>query len=140
MIVKDLLFELQTEELPPKSLGPLIKSLVNNIDAELKKSQFDFKTVTSYATPRRLAFLVSDLAEQQPDQSIERRGPALQAAYDSEGQAFESADWIYALLWTGQPRHAGKARNIQRHLAGLPTTQTWRQYTRTDWRHPVKES
>ena len=86
MVVKDLLFELQTEELPPKSLSLLIKSLVNNINAELKKSQFAFKTVTSYATPRRLAFLVSDLAEQQPDQSIERRGPALQAAYDSEGK------------------------------------------------------
>ena len=83
MVVNDLLFELQTEELPPKSLSLLIKSLVTNIKAELTKSQLAYTSVTGYATPRRLAFIVRDLAEQQPNQSIERRGPALQAAYDS---------------------------------------------------------
>ncbi len=86
MVVNDLLFELQTEELPPKSLSLLIKSLVTNIKAELTKSQLAYTSVTGYATPRRLAFIVRDLAEQQPNQSIERRGPALQAAYDSDGK------------------------------------------------------
>jgi glycyl-tRNA synthetase beta chain len=86
VVVNDLLFELQTEELPPKSLSLLIKSLVTNIKAELTKSQLAYTSVTGYATPRRLAFIVRDLAEQQPNQSIERRGPALQAAYDSDGK------------------------------------------------------
>ena len=86
MVVNDLLFELQTEELPPKSLSLLIKSLVTNIKAELTKSQLAYTSVTGYATPRRLAFIVRDLAEQQPNQSIDRRGPALQAAYDSDGK------------------------------------------------------
>jgi len=86
VVVNDLLFELQTEELPPKSLSLLIKSLVTNIKAELTKSQLAYTSVTGYATPRRLAFIVRDLTEQQPNQSIERRGPALQAAYDSDGK------------------------------------------------------
>jgi glycyl-tRNA synthetase beta chain len=86
MVVNDLLFELQTEELPPKSLRLLMQALVSNLESELTKSQLAFNLVKGYATPRRLAVLVTELAERQPDQSIERRGPALQAAYDSHGE------------------------------------------------------
>ncbi|QXP84319.1 glycine--tRNA ligase subunit beta [Methylococcus sp. Mc7] len=82
---RDLLFELGTEELPPKSLLKLSESLRDNMDAGLEKAGLSYATIEAYATPRRLALLVQGLAAAQPDQTVERRGPALNAAYDANG-------------------------------------------------------
>lgn len=82
----NLLFELQTEELPPKSLSQLISQLVANVRLELNKVQIDFTDIRGFATPRRLALIVTDMAARQPDQVLERRGPALQAALDQDGE------------------------------------------------------
>ena len=85
MAVNDLLLELRTEELPPKSLGQLITSLIANMRVELTKAQLQFTEVHGFATPRRLAIVVSSLQDKQADQRIEKRGPALKAAYDESG-------------------------------------------------------
>lgn len=85
MEVNDLLFELRTEELPPKSLSQLINSLVVSMRTELTKAQLEFEEVQGFATPRRLAVVVTALQSKQADQHIERRGPALKAAYDEAG-------------------------------------------------------
>lgn len=82
----NLLFELQTEELPPKSLSLLLQQLVANVRLELGKVQLDFTDIQGFATPRRLALIVKDMAAKQPDQVLERRGPALQAALDKNGE------------------------------------------------------
>jgi glycyl-tRNA synthetase beta chain len=89
----DLLIELGCEELPPKSLPALGQSLFNGFTTELNKAEFGFNEKTSrvFYTPRRLALLISDIAERQPDQVIERKGPALAAAFDSENQATPAA-------------------------------------------------
>jgi glycyl-tRNA synthetase beta chain len=85
-VSNNLLFELQTEELPPKSLSQLISQLVANVRLELNKVQIDFTDIRGFATPRRLALIVTDMAARQPDQVLERRGPALQAALDQDGE------------------------------------------------------
>ena len=81
--VQDLLIELGTEELPPKGLGKLIKAFEVSIEQGLVEAKLGFKTVRSYAAPRRLAVIIEDLEIQQSDRLIERRGPATSAAFDA---------------------------------------------------------
>lgn len=82
----DFLVEVRTEELPPKSLLKLANALEQDIQAQLTKANLTFKNTQFFATPRRLAVWVHALAEQQPDSIIERKGPALAAAFDSAGK------------------------------------------------------
>ncbi|MDG1232038.1 MAG: glycine--tRNA ligase subunit beta, partial [Pseudomonadales bacterium] len=81
-----LLLEIGTEELPPKSLNNLREALQQNIAAGLKQAELSHGQVESFATPRRLAILVHDLADRQPDQGIEKRGPAVKSAFDDDGK------------------------------------------------------
>jgi glycyl-tRNA synthetase beta chain len=89
----DLLFELGCEELPPRSLELLARSLFEGFLEQLHKSEFAYDAANSryFYTPRRLSFRISGLAERQPDQSLERKGPALQAAFDSNGRPTPAA-------------------------------------------------
>ncbi len=82
---RDLLVEIGTEELPPKALRSLAAAFKERIHAELQKADLAFTEIRSFATPRRLAIWVGDLIDQQPDRIIERRGPALTAAFDEAG-------------------------------------------------------
>lgn len=82
---EDFLVEIHTEELPPKALKRLGVSFLNEISARLVKAQFLFERAEYFATPRRLAVLVTSLVSQQPETQVERRGPARDAAFDSAG-------------------------------------------------------
>ena len=79
MSTQDFLLELGTEELPPKLLKQLSNALTNNVITQLSELNLSYTKVASFATPRRLAVLVSDLQLQQEDQLIERKGPAVNA-------------------------------------------------------------
>ncbi|MBB3228022.1 glycyl-tRNA synthetase beta chain [Luteibacter sp. Sphag1AF] len=83
-----LLIELGTEELPPKSLDDLSAAFAQGIVDGLVKRGIaaDAEGARAYASPRRLAVYVPAVALAQPEQSIERRGPAIAAALDAEGQ------------------------------------------------------
>jgi len=83
---QDLLIELGTEELPPKALKKLSVAFTNGIVDGLKKAGFEINEVESFAAPRRLAVLIKDVAASQPDREVERKGPALKAAYDADGK------------------------------------------------------
>ena len=82
---RDLLFELGTEELPPNSLLTLRNSLHDHVVAELAKSKLNHGQIKAFATPRRLALLIHDLDSKQPDKILEKRGPALKAAFNEDG-------------------------------------------------------
>lgn len=73
------LLELGTEELPPKLLRNLSAQLLNNLTAQLKQHHLDYNDIQSFATPRRLAVLVSGLPDKQADNLIEKKGPSIQA-------------------------------------------------------------
>ena len=90
---KDLLVELGCEELPPKALDVIRESFYAGIKAGLEKQNilFDPGESRSFSTPRRLAVLFSGVAARQPDQDQERRGPALTAAFDDEGNPTPAA-------------------------------------------------
>lgn len=85
MTTNDFLVELHTEELPPKAILKLAQAFAQQMQDQLQKAELAFKTITYFGTPRRLAVLVKELASAQPDQVVERKGPALNAAFDAEG-------------------------------------------------------
>lgn len=85
MSVNQLLVEIGTEELPPKSLKRLAVSFQQELQARLQKAELNFSTIDYFATPRRLALIVKELSAKQADSEVERRGPALQAAFDATG-------------------------------------------------------
>ncbi|MFT7235039.1 MAG: glycyl-tRNA synthetase beta chain [Methylophagaceae bacterium] len=81
----DLLIELGTEELPPKALSKLINAFEAGIEQGLKEAELGFAKIEAYAAPRRLAVVVSNLDARQQNRLVERRGPAVKAAFDSDG-------------------------------------------------------
>jgi glycyl-tRNA synthetase beta chain len=92
MRYENLLVEIGTEELPPKSLATLAKAFADNLQTELVAADLEFTSVTWYATPRRLAVFVTSLAEQQKDSLVEIRGPAVIAAFDDQGNPSKAAE------------------------------------------------
>jgi len=85
-MVNDFLFELGCEELPSGAVLPLAEALKASLTAALDKAQLSYAGIRHFATPRRLALLISGLQEEQASQTQQRRGPAMAAAYDAEGQ------------------------------------------------------
>ncbi|MDH5544508.1 MAG: glycine--tRNA ligase subunit beta [Gammaproteobacteria bacterium] len=85
MNTKDLLVEIGTEELPPKALKRLSDAFHQDFIDGLGKAELAFELSQGYATPRRLAIYVKSLSVQQADKFVERRGPALLAAFKEDG-------------------------------------------------------
>jgi len=92
MLNQDLLIEIGTEELPPKALLALSTAFEDAFAGQLKQAGLGFSAIQRFATPRRLALLVSQLATEQPTRTIEKWGPAVQAAFDAEGKPTKAAE------------------------------------------------
>ena len=93
MIMKEnFLVEIGTEELPPKALKTLATSFADNVETELNQAGLSFDKIEWFAAPRRLAVKVLNLATQQPSKEIEKRGPAVSAAFDAEGKPTKAAE------------------------------------------------
>ncbi|TGN39457.1 glycine--tRNA ligase subunit beta [Marinobacter confluentis] len=85
MATQDFLVELGTEELPPKALKPLSDAFTQGIAKGLEDAGIEFGKVEAFAAPRRLAVRVRALGDAQPDKPVEKRGPAVKAAFDDSG-------------------------------------------------------
>ena len=92
MTTQNFLVEIGTEELPPKALKTLATSFADNVEAELNQAGLAFDKIEWFAAPRRLAVKVLNLATQQPSKEIEKRGPAVSAAFDAEGKPTKAAE------------------------------------------------
>lgn len=106
----DLLIELGTEELPPGSLRALADALAEEVASRLEAAGVGGGARRVYATPRRLAVRIEGVLLTQPDRSIERRGPALTAAFDADGQPTKAA--------------LGFARSVGREVDALERLET----------------
>jgi glycyl-tRNA synthetase beta chain len=147
---RDLLIEIGTEELPPTALLKLANAFKQNMEAELNQAELNFSDIQPYATPRRLALIVKDLDEQQADKTLDRRGPALQAAFDDNGEPTKAAlgfakscgidindvekienekgAWLYyQITQTGQETRAliGDMVNTALHKLPIPKKMRW---------------
>ena len=87
----DLVVEIGTEELPPKSLPQLMAAFAETLAAELTEHRLAFDSVESFAAPRRLAVIVRRLAVAQPDRDVESKGPPVRIAFDADGNATAAA-------------------------------------------------
>jgi glycyl-tRNA synthetase beta chain len=91
MSTKDLLFELRTEELPPRTLLTLSNALTEGVAKGLDAAGVPHGKVHGFATPRRLAVWIEKLADHQPDRQVERRGPPLANSFDAQGTPMQAA-------------------------------------------------
>ena len=88
---QDLLFELGCEELPPTTLTTLRDHLLSGVCAGLKEANLSFGNTHCFATPRRLAIWIESVETTQQDIQVEKRGPAVSAAYDADGNPSKAA-------------------------------------------------
>ncbi|MGS2718380.1 glycine--tRNA ligase subunit beta [Eionea flava] len=87
----DFLVELGTEELPPKALSQLSNAFTSGIQTGLTAEGLSFAKVTAYATPRRLAVVVTALDDSTPITDVEAWGPPVKIAFDAEGNPTKAA-------------------------------------------------
>ncbi|MGH8192909.1 MAG: glycine--tRNA ligase subunit beta [Woeseiaceae bacterium] len=87
----DFLVEIGIEELPPKALTELMHAFAANLAAALDRERLSHGELEAFASPRRLAVRVADLAPAQQDRETELRGPPVSAAFDANGVATQAA-------------------------------------------------
>lgn len=87
-----LLIELGTEELPPKSLALLGESLLDGLCRELDARGIAHKNGTWFASPRRLAACIDKVARRQGNVTTRRLGPGVAAAFDERGAPTQAAE------------------------------------------------
>ena len=143
MRTENLLIELGTEELPPKALKSLAQAFCDGMQKGLVDAELAFDAIQFYAAPRRLAVFVKALADTQPDKVVEKRGPAVSAAFDQDGNPTRAAqgwaksngidvadaerlvtdkgEWLlYKANQTGQPITALLQGLVEQALKSLP--------------------
>ena len=91
MSTETLLIELGTEELPPKALKKLAVTFLEQIKWQLDSAELAYEEIKWFATPRRMAVVVSQLVGRQADKIIDKRGPAVNVAFDVDGNASKAA-------------------------------------------------
>lgn len=83
---KDFLFEIGVEEIPHNYLTDAYNQFKNLFEDFLKNNNLSHKEIKVFATPRRLAVLITDLIEKQEDKKIVKKGPAKILAYSENGE------------------------------------------------------
>ena len=91
MAGRDLLFELRTEELPPRTLLTLSSALTEGMLKGLDAAGVPHGKAHGFATPRRLAVKVAACGEFAEDRQVERRGPPVAASFDAQGAPTQAA-------------------------------------------------
>lgn len=88
---KTLLLEIGTEEVPAHVMPGILSQLKENAAKTFDELRIEYKNIKTLGTPRRSALLVEGLAEQQADLSKENRGPAVNIAFDADGNPTKAA-------------------------------------------------
>ncbi|WP_379138199.1 glycine--tRNA ligase subunit beta [Paenibacillus sp. sgz500958] len=110
---KDLLFEIGLEEIPARFIRAAMEQLQERMSKWLEASRIANGGVTAYATPRRLAVLVKDMAEKQEDINEEVKGPARKIALDAAGE------WSKAALGFARSQGVTPDQFTFKELAGV---------------------
>lgn len=88
---KNLLLEIGTEEMPANIMAGVVEQLKELCRAKFEENRISFNEIKIYATPRRLAVLVKDAADRQPDEEVKKKGPSIKAAFDENGNPTRAA-------------------------------------------------
>ena len=124
MSAQDFLVELGTEELPPKTLVSLADAFLAGIEKGLQSAGLTYSAKQVYAAPRRLAVLITQLATQQPDRSVNLDGPPRQAAFDADGNPTQAALGFAKKCGVdlSEIDQSGPKLRYSQSIAGKPTT------------------
>ncbi len=87
----DLLFEIGAEEMPANVVLPALDQMAQMMGEGLDGLRLSHGEIATYATPRRLAVLVSDTAHRQPDREVEYKGPPAERAFTDDGDPTDAA-------------------------------------------------
>ncbi len=80
-----LLLEIGVEELPSRFGQSTLEQIENNLSKLLTEERVNFDNIEKYATPRRLTFIIKNIADKASDLEEEVKGPAKKIAFDPEG-------------------------------------------------------
>lgn len=86
------LLEVGTEELPYRFIPQAIEQLHSGFESFLNSNKIGFEKVDVYATPRRLAVIVSGLVEKSGDETKIVKGPIAKIAYDENGNLTKAGE------------------------------------------------
>ena len=86
-----LLFELGTEELPPRAIPQALQQLSSLAEAAFREARLEVRGVRVFGTPRRLVLYSQDVAPRQREAVRMVRGPAAKVAYDEQGNPTKAA-------------------------------------------------
>ncbi len=123
-----ILFELGTEELPPKNLKTLRDALLQNVKNALVNADITFDEIKAYAAPRRLAVQIFAVSEKQPDKTEQKRGPSVKVAFDADGNLTKAGQGFAQGLGVDKNKlitiHTGKGDYIgyEIQISGQKTT------------------
>jgi len=87
----ELFLEIGTEEIPAGFIRPAMKDLERLLRKELETARIPFGAVRTFATPRRLAISIADVALVQQRQELTVAGPSVKVAYDADGNPTKAA-------------------------------------------------
>lgn len=90
--LKSLLFEIGVEEIPARFLPPAIESIKQLVTDGFKQSAIGFAEMHAFATPRRLALIVTGIPQKQEDRIREVFGPPKKVAFDADGKLTKAAE------------------------------------------------
>jgi glycyl-tRNA synthetase beta chain len=82
----DFLVEIGTEELPPKALRTLMTAFADALTTLVDDARLEHGSVHGYASPRRLAVVIEQLAAGQADRKTSKKGPPVAIAFDDDGK------------------------------------------------------
>ncbi|MCR2803171.1 glycine--tRNA ligase subunit beta [Paenibacillus soyae] len=112
-MAKDLLLEIGLEEVPARFVRGAINQLKEKAEKWLSESRVEHGVVEAFATPRRLAILVRDVAEKQADSNEEAKGPSRKIAMD------EAGNWSKAALGFARSQGVEPEQLYFQELAGV---------------------
>ena len=89
--MSNLLLEIGSEEIPAGYITPALNALSSALLQKLTEARIDHGSAEVYATPRRLAVIVKDVADKQKSIQSEVVGPPAKVGFDEQGNPTTAA-------------------------------------------------
>ena len=126
-MAKDFLLEIGTEEIPASYIKPALEAMAAMLSKTLSDQRAAHGSIQTMATPRRLVWLIKDVAEKQEARTVEITGPPKAAAFDESGNPTQAALGFARAQGVSpdelQVKQTGKGEYVvvSRHQAGIST-------------------
>lgn len=90
-MTNDFLLEIGTEEIPAGYIQPALEAMATMLEKTLADQRVSHGTIKTMGTPRRLTWLIREVADRQKSQTVKITGPPKQAAFDEAGNPTKAA-------------------------------------------------